>query len=134
MLKTYHGSCHCGNVAFQVDLDLSQGASKCNCTFCSKARLWGIIVKPAVFRLLRGEEQLTDYYREGGAVHHLFCVRCGVRPFERGYVEVLGGEYITVNLACLDDAEPADLISAPIRYMDGRNNRWFSAPAEVAHL
>jgi hypothetical protein len=46
----------------------------------------------------------------------------------------LGGEYITINLGCLDNMEPAELLGAPVRYMDGRNNDWFSAPAETRHL
>jgi hypothetical protein len=134
MVKTYSGSCHCGAVRYEADIDLGKGTHKCNCTYCTKVRLWGVIIKPNAFRLLSGEDVLRDYYKEGGATHHLYCSKCAVRSFERGYLEVLGGEYITINLGCLDNMEPAELLGAPVRYMDGRNNDWFSAPAETRHL
>ena len=66
--------------------------------------------------------------------HFLFCRTCGVRPFSRGYVEEIGGAYVSVMLSALDDAEPAELAQAPVNYCDGRNNNWWNAPAEVRHL
>jgi hypothetical protein len=134
MIKTYHGSCHCGRVAFETDLDLSQGGHKCNCSICAKTRNWGVVVKPDAFRLLRGEEELTDYQFGTGQAHHLFCRHCGVKPFNRGYVEQIGGAYVSVQLACLDDIDPTELAEAPVRYMNGRDNDWFNPPAETRHM
>ena len=134
MKKTYHGSCHCGAVQFECELDLAEGTSKCNCSICIKTRNWSAMTRPEGFRLLTDESALSDYQFGTNSNHWLFCRTCGVRSFGRGYVEAIGGAYVSVKVTCLDDVSAEELLAAPVRYCDGRNNNWMEQPVEMRHL
>ena len=133
MTRTYHGSCHCGAVRFEAELDLNAGTSKCNCSICAKARFWKIIVGADAFRLVSGAEDLGDYRFGDRVIRHRFCRHCGVKTFGSGKLATIG-DFYAVNLACLDDATEMELAEAPVEYQDGRNGAWDRRPDEVRHL
>jgi hypothetical protein len=131
--KTYKGGCHCGQVRFEVDVDLSQGTGQCTCSICHKSGWWGTVVKPAAFRLLAGESNLSDYQFNTKSGHQLFCKTCGIRSFGNGYVEQIGGDFVSINVRCLEGAED-DLATAPITLRDGKNNTWADLGRIQTHL
>jgi len=134
MLKTHHGSCHCGAVKFEVDVDLDAGTGKCNCSICTKKRGWNAQVKPDAFRLLTDPAALSDYQFGSSSAHHVFCKTCGVSSFGHGYVEEIGGAYYSVAIACLDDLTPAEMAALPVQHMDGAGNNWWNPPEVTAHM
>ncbi|MDC7690414.1 GFA family protein [Vogesella indigofera] len=133
MEKTYHGSCHCGAVTFEADLDLSQPTYRCNCSICRRTRFWPAIARAGQFRLLTGQAELTQYLFNTRKNQHYFCKHCGVRCFGIG-TETPTGLMYGVNLGCLDDVSDTELAQAPITYVDGRDEHWDRPPAVFAHL
>jgi hypothetical protein len=133
-IKTYKGSCHCQKVRFEADFDVAAGTGKCNCSICTKARLWGFRVKPEAFRLVAGEDDLTDYQFNTAGCHHLFCKHCGVRAFEWSDIPQAGGKNYSVMAMCIDNLDLDEFLKAPVKFYDGRNNNWWSEPAETRHL
>lgn len=136
MKTTYHGSCNCKAVTFEADIDLDQGTGKCNCTFCWKQRMWTVEITEADFRLLSGEDALSDYGKSGdwGEGHHRFCGTCGIATHNHGHIVAFGGPFFNVHVAALDDLKVEDLIAAPIQYADGLHDDWQHTPAEIRHL
>lgn len=134
MEQKYKGRCHCGAIQFEADIDFEKGSAKCNCSICAKARAWGAIIIPDAFRLIQGEESLSDYQFGNKVTHHFFCKHCGVRPFERGFHESVGGDFYSVQVACLDEVDIEKVFSGPVRFADGRNDNYLESPDEIRHL
>jgi hypothetical protein len=133
ILKTYHGSCHCGTVRFEAELDLTQSSYRCNCSICRRTRFWPAIAMPENFRLLSGESELTKYVFNTKKNFHFFCRHCGVRAFGVGNDTPVGKMY-GVNIGCLEDVTDEEFSKIPITYVDGRNDGWPNAPQFFAHL
>ncbi len=107
-LKPYTGGCHCGKVRYEASLDLSGKIIACNCSMCGRMGWYLHFVPAAQFKLLSGEDVLTDYQFNKKVIHHLFCSVCGVRSFCRGETPA-GDRMVAINVRCLDDVDPETL-------------------------
>jgi hypothetical protein len=132
-MKTYHGSCHCGAVRYEADIDFGAGTIKCNCSICTKMRFWAAIVAPSAFRLLEGRDALGEYRFHTRRDGHYFCRACGINVYSTGE-SPRTGPFVAVTVASLDDAMVDELMAGPVRYIDGRNDNWVTPPMEVRHL
>jgi hypothetical protein len=112
----YKGSCHCGQVAFEVEGEV-EGAVACNCSICSRkgALLWA--VPRDHLRLLTPEEAMNSYTFNKHAIVHRFCTTCGIHPFaeEAGAAD---SRSAYVNLRCLSGL---DLATVPVIPFDGHS-------------
>ena len=98
-MAVHTGGCHCGAVRFEVDAPESLELSECNCSICYMAGYQHLIVSRSAFRLLQGEDGLSEYQFNSGTAQHFFCKTCGVKSF---YVPRSHPEGISVNARCLD--------------------------------
>ncbi|GAB2879177.1 GFA family protein [Uliginosibacterium flavum] len=112
----YTGSCHCGQVKFEVEGELT-GAMSCNCSICARkaALMW--FVPRASFKLLTPEDALTNYTFNKHVIQHRFCKTCGIHAFGEG-VGPGGAQMAAINIRCLDEV---DLDAIPVKHFDGRS-------------
>ena len=124
-LTTHKGGCHCGTVRFEVDLSAQFEAEDCNCSICLKSGNIHIIVPGSRFRLLKGEDALSEYTFGTGAAKHLFCQTCGVKSF---YIPRSNPDGVAITWRCLDGWDTMDMTVCPF---DGQN--WEANAAALAH-
>lgn len=112
MTQTYHGSCHCGAIKFEISTVFTE-FTKCDCSLCKKKNAVMTKVHEDQFNLLHGENQLGLYQWNTCTAKHHFCLKCGIYTFHRKRVTP---DYLGINIYCLDTA---DIIGVPIIDVDG---------------
>lgn len=65
------------------------------------------------FRLLSGQDSLTEYRFHTMTARHFFCKTCGIYTFHRKRV---APEYFGVNVFCLHGVDP---VGIPVRQTSG---------------
>jgi hypothetical protein len=112
----YKGSCHCGQISFQVEGALEK-AMECNCSHCSRKGYLLWFVPRSQLHLLSPEVDLVTYTFNKHAIKHHFCPTCGCAPFGFGK-DRSGADTAAVNVRCLEAVELTSLKRVPV---DGRS-------------
>jgi len=112
----YSGSCQCGAVSFEADLDLDKTIT-CNCSRCQRLGSVLSFTPRQGFSLKSGEDSLTEYLFNKHRIKHQFCKVCGIEPF--AFAEGPDGTpMVAVNVNTLAGVEPRTLTS---KHFDGRS-------------
>lgn len=99
--QTYHGSCHCGQVRFELDGTIKY-VLDCNCSVCRRrGALWHGANDQQV-RVTKGTGALILYQFNTLTAKHYFCGICGIHPFARPR---LNPEKWVVNVRCIENID-----------------------------
>lgn len=115
-----NGGCHCGRVKYEVKLPDVIHVHRCNCSICQKSGYLHVIVSADDFRLISGEESLSEYQFHTGQARHLFCKHCGIKSF---YVPRSHPDGFSVNLNCIELADDIDVSIEEFNGQDWRASR-----------
>ena len=115
-MKTHTGGCQCGAVRFEVEAEIGSVIA-CNCSRCGKLGALLAFAPKSSFKLVQGEENLTEYQFNTHVIHHLFCKTCGIQPFAYG-TDSNGVETTAINVRCIDDI---DLENLNVQKFDGKS-------------
>jgi len=114
------GSCHCGNIAFELDWPGDEiPARACDCSFCMKhGGVWTSNPKGAL-RVTIAEPSAVSKYSFGTrtADFHV-CGRCGIVPVVTSRID--GHDYAVVSVNAFNGVDPSRLSRAPLSF-DGED-------------
>jgi hypothetical protein len=108
-METYHGSCQCGAIRFDVTLSLDRTIT-CNCSRCRRLGSVLTFTPRENFTLLSEDSAMTEYLFNTETIRHQFCPVCGIEPFAYGQMAD-GTKVAAVNVNCLDGVD-ARLLSS----------------------
>jgi hypothetical protein len=115
-METYTGSCHCGAIKYEVEMELGK-ALECNCSHCAAKGLLLTFVPESQFTLQTPSAPLTEYKFNKMAIQHLFCPTCGVEAFGKG-TDREGASIVSINIRSLDGVNLDSLERMPF---DGKS-------------
>jgi len=106
-----HGSCHCGNIAFDLDWpgDANEiPARACTCSFCRKhGGVWTSNPQGKLKVEVSEPTEVSQYAFGTKTARFHICSRCGAVPVVTS--EVDGHTYAVVSVNAFDNVEPERL-------------------------
>jgi hypothetical protein len=115
-MQTLNGSCHCGAIAYTVEVDPAT-AITCNCSICTRLGAVWAFAPATKFKLIKGEGELGDYQFNKHVAHHRYCPSCGIESFAQGKGKD-GSHQVGINLRC---CEGIDVNKLSPKQVDGRS-------------
>lgn len=122
----YKGSCHCGNIEFEIATTNHLTVTLCNCDICFKSGHQELMVPEDRYKLHKGKEFLKEYRFGNCVADHTFCVVCGVMPFYRPRSHPEG--FFSVNARCIKFPD-----SVRMEYVDFDGQNWEESIASGSH-
>jgi hypothetical protein len=116
MTTTYQGSCHCGQIAFEVEGELTSTIA-CNCSICQRKGILMWFVPRDQLKLKTPADKVATYTFNTHTIQHHFCPTCGIHPFGEAN-NPAGNPTAAVNVRCL---EGVDITKLPVQHFDGRS-------------
>lgn len=105
-METKKGSCHCGAVEFEVDLDNGwDNIRRCNCSLCRRKGAVMASVPVDKLRVTKGADMLTLYQWNSKTAQHYFCKVCGIYTHHR---RRSNPSQFGFNVACMEGVSPFD--------------------------
>jgi hypothetical protein len=112
----YEGSCHCGQIAFDVEGEMGE-VMACNCSMCQRkgSLLW--FLPRTALTLKTPADKMATYTFNKHVIQHHFCPNCGIHPFGEG-AGPDGSVMAAVNVRCI---EGLDIGSLKVNHYNGRD-------------
>jgi hypothetical protein len=112
----YEGSCHCGQIAFEIEAAAPESVIECNCSHCERKGYLLWFMPRAALTLRTPESSMGTYTFNKHVIQHHFCPKCGCAPFGFG-TSPTGEATAAVNVRCVDGVDVTKVTRIPY---DGR--------------
>lgn len=113
-----HGSCHCGNISFELSWDPGPKeipARACGCTFCRKhGGVWTSNPSGALRVRVKDPRAVSRYAFGTHTADFHVCGRCGVVPVVTSTID--GHLYAVVSVNAFENVDPALLKHAEVSF------------------
>jgi hypothetical protein len=128
------GSCHCGNIAFNLDWQpepVEIPARACSCSFCIKhGGVWTSCPTGALVVEIRDASHVSNYAFGTRTAEFHICTICGAVPVATSKID--GRTYAVVNVNTMEGVAPALLNRASVSFdgedeasrLERRAKRW----------
>jgi hypothetical protein len=109
-----------------VDAPARPTVLACDCSICRMTGFLHLVLPRSRFRIVCGEDALSEYRFGTGTARHLFCRHCGIRSF---YVPRSHPDGWSVDVRCID---PGTLEGWEVQPFDDADRD--AATAALSHL